>query len=159
MPDDTGVTTRTATRLSLIEAIRQGRPAARGWRGRRPAIGDAELADAILARLPEAVPDPALIDVRVRAETADLRAQLSEAAAAAAELMPADTILIGREHLDQLSFRAARLQQQADAARALLERFAEPGTMAVTARRQAAAEALRAMDAAAGEAVAADEPA
>lgn len=159
MTDSTGVTTRTATRLSLIEAIRQARPAERGWRRRRAAIGDAELADAILARLPEAEPDPALIDVRVRAETADLRAQIAEATAAVTEMMPGGAVLIGREHLDMLAARAAALQQQVAGVRPLLERFAGPGPVAAPARRQAAAEALRALDASAGEAVAADEPA
>jgi hypothetical protein len=176
MADSTGVTARTATRLSLIEAIRGARPSARGWRGRWSAIGDEELADAILARLPEAeppAPDPYEIsDEEFEAAKADLIERFGAVPPTlqrvidrggrfgmTADLSPADMVTVGREHLDQLASRAARLQQQVTGVRPLLERFAEPGVMSATARRQAAAEALRALDAAAGEAVAAGEPA
>jgi hypothetical protein len=86
--------------------------------------------------------------MHARGDAADLRERLEFREATIEDLkdqlppeVPAGMITVTREHLDMLAARAAALQQQ------------------VTGIRLAATEALRAMDAAAGEAVAADEPA
>lgn len=130
------------------------------------ALRIADNAEAIIAGRDAEIADlrGAVADLRGAVEfremTIDaLRVKLADALAAAAELMPAGMVTVSREHLDMLAGRAAWLQHQVTAVRPVLERFAEPGAMTATARRQAAAEALRSLDAAAGEAVAADEPA
>jgi hypothetical protein len=161
----------------MIEAVIEAPFPPRAARLRRPRPVDAAVvADAILARLPEAeppAPDPYDIsDEEFAAAKADLIERFGAVPPTlqrvidrggrfgmTVDLVPDDMVTVGREHLDMLADRAARLQHQVTGLRPLLERFAEPGAMTAGARRQVAAEALRSLDVTAGEAVAADEPA
>lgn len=236
MPDETGVTTWTATRVQMIGALQQipvqdpePQPAPRRRKGLRKApaavphkvtcpLDVPDVADLILAHLPEAGAVPEISEAEFEAAKADVIARfgavplslqrvidrggrfglpvitqladsavtlslgdlaakdaeiareagradraeqkLAEAGSAGAELTAAGMITVSSEFLDALSARAGRAGQQLATAAAALHRFAMPGAMPVTARRQIADEALAEMDAAAaGEAVAPDEPA
>jgi hypothetical protein len=234
MPDENGVTTWAATRLQMIDALRQlpalagevqPQPRRRPSLRRTPApqravlpLAVPDMADAILARLPEAGPAQEIGDEEFAAAQADLirrfgavppalqrvvdrggrfgmpattwladttvvttlgeiagkdadiarlTGRAEQAEAEAADLRAAarpgraqDEPVLDLAYLEDLTGRAERAEAKLSHAIGALEWFAAPGAMSATARRQRASEVLSFLDAAAaGEQVAADEPA
>jgi hypothetical protein len=199
MPDDTGVTTWTATRLQMIRALQQipvQDPAPQPAPRRRSRLRKAPaavphkvtcpldvpgVADLILAHLPEAGAVPEISEAEFEAAKADVIARFGAvplslqrvadrggrfglpvitAMADSAVTLSLGDLAAKDAEIEDLTGRAERAEAKLSHAIGALQWFAAPGAMSATARRQRASEVLSFLDAAAaGEAVAADEPA